>query len=113
MLEALGMLLVTVLILVLAWVVSRWVAKSGMPAGTRGTKAGERLSLTAQIPLGRNERVVLLRVGDTFLLLGVTQNSVTVLRELESGKVEEWLETDTPERSNFLELLQENLRKRK
>lgn len=43
----------------------------------------EELYLVSELPLGPNEKVSLLQVRDQLLLLGVTKNQITLLKELE------------------------------
>ena len=47
----------------------------------RVTGGAQPMQVAAQIALGPRERVVMLRVGDRELLLGVTPQQITLLRE--------------------------------
>ena len=69
------------LLLVLAAIpLALWVLKRLQEVQPRG--AGPRpLAIAAQLPLGARERVVLLRVQDRLLVLGVTAQQVTLLGE--------------------------------
>ena len=117
----LGMLLVVLLILVLAYVVTRWLGsayggKGGRvsPAKLRAGGSG-RFRVIGQIGLGRTERLVLACLGDRCYLLGVTEHGFTLLKELEGEEAQEWLredETSAPPAS-FMDVLKDNLRKRK
>ncbi len=109
----LGALVVVIGVLVLAWWVTRLVASwgaGGFPGGARAGQGG--LKLLGQLPLGRNERLVLVRCGEKCLLLGVTERSVTLLRELTAEEAAQWLaeEAGQPPPS-FLEALKKNLTK--
>ena len=119
----LGMLLVVLLILGLAYVVTRWL---GTAYGGKGGKGGgispaklraggsERFRVIEQISLGRAERLVLACLGDRCYLLGVTEHGFTLLKELEREEAQEWLrEEETPAPASFMDVLKDNLRKRK
>jgi len=70
------MLLVVLAAIPLAlWAVKR--LQTLQPAG-RGPRP---LSVAAQLPLGARERVVLVRVQDRLLVLGVTPQQITLLTE--------------------------------
>ena len=73
------------LLLVLAAIpLSLWVLKRLQSVQPRGN--GPRpLSIAAQLPLGARERVVLVRVQDKLLVLGVTPTQVTLLGEGDSA----------------------------
>ncbi len=109
--QVLGMLFVVILILVLAWAVTRWVASRGIGAGGV-SRGGGRLAVLGQLSVGRSERLLLVRVQERCLLLGVTQYSVALLKELTEEEAREWLREPEP-KATFLETLQENMRKKK
>ena len=118
----LGMLLVVLLVLFLAYAATRWLGSSyGGGKGGRVSMGkvhaggSERFRVIAQIGLGRTERLVLACLGDRCYLLGVTEHGFTLLKELEGEEAQEWLreeETSAPPAS-FMDVLKENLRKRK
>lgn len=72
----LGLLFVIALIVGLAWMVRRM--------GHFQTSAAGSLKLLAGLSLGQRERVVLVQVGDTQLLLGVAPGRVAALHVLET-----------------------------
>ena len=120
----LGMLLVVLLILGLAYVVTRWLGTAYGGKGGRSGKAlpaslragvPERFRVVAQIGLGRAERLVLARLGDRCFLLGVTEQGFTLLKELEGEEAQEWLREEDPAAApaSFMDVLKDNLRKRK
>jgi flagellar protein FliO/FliZ len=67
----LALLLVLALIFVLAWLLRRL---RGM-----GSRVGDAIDVIAQVPLGQKERAVLLKVGATQILLGVTPAQINAL----------------------------------
>lgn len=114
----LGMLAIVVLVLILAYWATRWIGAYGARASGTGfrTLAGGagRFRILAQLSLGRAERLVLARVGDRCYLLGVTANRITLLRELEGEEAAAWLSEESADvPPGFLDIMKENLRKRK
>ena len=116
----LGMLLVVLLVLALAYAATRWLGSSyggkggRVPAGKMRAGGSERFRVIGQISLGRAERLVLARLGDRCYLLGVTEHGFTLLKELEGEEAQEWLrEEEIPVPASFMDVLKDNLRKRK
>ena len=113
----LGVLAVVILILYLAYAATRWIGLHGAPGGAAALpRAGGSgsLRILAHLAVGRNERLVLVRLGARCLLLGVTERQITVLRELGEDEAAQWsgeAESGAPPR--FLEVLTENLRKKR
>lgn len=87
LLSLLGTLVVIVAVLALAYVFTRYVAGHTVSGGP--AKGGEHLSVIAQLPLGREQKLVLVRLGERCLLLGVTQSSIVCLRELSAEEAAE------------------------
>lgn len=117
----LGMLLIVLLILALAYVVTRGLGASYGRKGGRISPArvraggSERFRVIGQIGLGRTERLVLACLGDRCYLLGVTEHGFTLLKELEGEEAKEWLreEEASGAPASFMDVLKDNLRKRK
>ena len=113
----LGMLAVVVLILFLAYYATKWIgtystrATSPRP-GAGGGDGGFRV--LAQLSVGRNERLLLVRLGDKCCLLGVTANSITLLKDMEETEAQAFLAArEIPPATGFVDVLKENLRKKK
>jgi flagellar protein FliO/FliZ len=91
-LEAIGQvlwaLLLTCGVLALAYWFTRRVA-GRLAVG--GKLAGSRMEVLDQMPLGRDQRLVVARVGRTVCLLGVSSGGITCLRVLTEEEAEEWL----------------------
>ena len=106
-LSLLGMLLTVIAVLALAYWCTRWIGQRGMPGWARGAAGGEKLQLLWQVSLGK--------VHERCLLLGVTGGGISVLTELTEQEAAGWLQKtgDPPQASSFLEILRENLPKRK
>lgn len=114
-LSLLGMLLTVVAVLALAYWCTRWIGQRGMPGWARGSGGADRLQVLWQVSLGKGERLVLIRVHERCLLLGVTGGGIRVLTELTEQEAADWLQKpgETPQAPSFLEILRENLPKRK
>jgi flagellar protein FliO/FliZ len=67
----LALLLVLGLIFALAWLLRRLRGIGG--------RVGDAIDVLAQVPLGQKERAVLLKVGATQILLGVTPTQINAL----------------------------------
>lgn len=109
----LGMLAAVILILVMAYVVSKWVAGHG-PLYAGGRSGVESLCVLRQISVGRNERLLLVRLQERCLLVGVTAGGMTLLAELTQEEAAQWLQKrEAPASPSFLDALKENLSKKK
>jgi flagellar protein FliO/FliZ len=86
----LGMLGAVFVILALAWVFTRYVAARGLQAGRFSGGRDGKIELVEKLPLGRDQFLVLARTGESFLLLGVTQGSITLLRSFTKEEAENW-----------------------
>ena len=53
-------------------------------------KAGEELEVLAQLPLGREQRLMIARAGERFFLLGVTASEVSMLAEFTQEEAALW-----------------------
>ena len=108
----LGMLLVVGIVLVLAYLCTRLIARRGLPGLPRaGSGAAENMGLLWQQGVGKEERLVLVRVHSRCLLLGVTPHQITVLLELSEEEAGVWLAKappSGPSAPSFAQVLREN-----
>ena len=90
----LGMLLAVVAILALAWWVTSLIARQGTLAlpGLAVAGSASDFCVLRQIPISRTERLLLVRLNQRCLLLGVAQGGVTLLAELTEEESQTWLE---------------------
>ena len=114
--SALGMLAIAILILVAAYWVTKalgtWQMKGA--GGAFQISGTGRIRILSQVSLGRNERIVLIALGQQCFLLGVTAEGVTVLKEYSGAEAEELgREPAAAQTAGFREILRENLKKRK
>ncbi len=70
----LSLLMVLVLIVVSAWVLKKFNLTNNSVAG---------MKVIASLPLGTKEKLVVVQVGDQQLLLGVSQQQVSLIKTLE------------------------------
>ena len=110
--SALGALFVTVLILVAAYWTSRWVGVHGTPgaSGWPGGMENENLRVLARTGVGRNACLMVVRVRDRCLLLGVTESNISLLKEWEGEEAEAWA-TEFPADNGFPGVLRDALRR--
>ena len=81
MLSLMWMLLCVVVIIVLAYLFTKYVA--GRRLGGLGASGGTgRFKALARLPLGREQSAVLVQAGERYFLLGVASSGVTMLAEL-------------------------------
>ena len=74
-----GLAIVVAVIGAFAWAMKRVVRRPGAASLLFKTIASE--------PLGPRERVVAIEIGDTWLILGVTANSISTLHTLTRGEL--------------------------
>ncbi len=78
-LSLIWMIVITVAIIALAYWSTRYVAGRGILGG--GACKGGGMEILARLPVGRNEALALVRVGERYFLLGVTAGSESTLAE--------------------------------
>lgn len=115
MFSLLGMLITVLLILLLAYWVTRFIGQRGLPGWARGVQNSGGLRVMWQLSLGKGERLVLVRLHERCLLLGVSGGGITVLTELTQEEAARWLQKDgeVTKAPSFLEVLRDNLPKKK
>lgn len=90
----LWMLVCVVLIIGLAYWFTRYVAGRGALSAFSG---GRRMEVLDRLPLGRDQSVILTRVGERYLLLGAGTAGVTLLAELTGEEAAAWKPPETAE----------------
>ena len=83
----LWLIICVILIIGLAYWVTRYVAGRGVFGGLAG---GRGLAILDQMILGRDQRVLLTQVGERYLLLGATPGGITLLAELTAEEAAAW-----------------------
>ena len=82
-------LAVTVLMLALAYWFTRYVV--GRLAGGRLLPRQSRMTVLEQLSVGRDQRLLLVKVGDKIYLLGVTSGGITRLETLTEEEAASWM----------------------
>ena len=112
----LGVLAAVILILYLAYAATKWIGTHSVPggAGTLLMNGSGKLRMLCQLGVGRNERLVLVRLNERCYLLGVTEHQITLLRELDDGEAAEWLAESANDGAppGFMDVLGDALRKK-
>jgi flagellar protein FliO/FliZ len=89
-LSLLWVLVCVIVILGLAY----WVTRSVAAADRRGlfgtSKGTDHLAVLSRLTLGKEQQLVLIRAGDRYLLLGVTTAQMTTLAEFTKEEAESW-----------------------
>ena len=106
-------LLVTCLILVLAyWFTRRVVGRTALG----GRWKGRHLTVLEQITVGKEQKLLLVRMGERLYFLAVTPGGVTILRELSEEEAAPWMTQDpqtTSGSDSFVQALRRVLEQRK
>lgn len=111
-LTLLWMLAAVAAVLVMAYLATRWISTRGIGSVMGGGSGGD-FCVLRQIIVGRGERLMLVRLRERCLLLGVTAGGITLLLELEPEEAEEWLRPKPNAVPSFLDVLRENFKKKK
>lgn len=90
--QLLLVIVLTGLILLLAYVFTRYVVGGRMLSGFGGMSRSGRLQLLEQLSLGREERIAVVQAGERYVLVGITKQSVTLLLELTAEEGARWEE---------------------
>ena len=114
LLSLLWMLVCVVVVVVLAYLFTKYAAgRNGRFVSASG--GSERFRVLCRLSIGREQWAVLVQAGEQYLLLGVSQSGVSLLKELTA---EEALSIcpyrpDQPAASSFGEVLRNILKQRK
>lgn len=98
------MIIVVAVILYLSYVVSRKVG-----GGMIQTGMSKNIRVIDQAIIGREKSIVIVRVGQKDYLLGVSQDSIRLIQELEEGQVVD-AEMHPENPAGFASLLKERLK---
>lgn len=111
LLTLLGTVFTILLVLVLAYGCTRLLA--GRLPGTV-TGSGQRIRILEKVPMGKDSHLLLVKLGDTYQFLGVSQGAVTCLRQVPPEEAEQWDQTgDDTRASGFQAALRQVLEQRK
>jgi flagellar protein FliO/FliZ len=89
-LSLLWVVICVVVILALAYWVTKYVALHGRAGVYNKTGSEGELVLLARLALGKDQQLVVVRIGERCYLLGVAATQITLLSELAPEEVASW-----------------------
>jgi flagellar protein FliO/FliZ len=91
-------LVCVVVILGLAWWVTKYVVAGGKSRFHGTGKGAEHMQVLSRLTLGKEQQLVIVQVGDRYFLIGVTAGQMTTLAQFTQQEVESWQsqQTGTP-----------------
>lgn len=100
--------------LFLAYWFTKYVAGRGFAGGAGGKATGE-LCVLAQLGLGKGQRLLVIRLGQRCLLLGVAAESISLLTELTEEEAALWTQgaQAAPQSPAFLEAMRNIMSQKK
>lgn len=110
----LWLLLCVVVVIVLAYLFTRFVAGRGGTMGLSGSNG--QFKVLARLSLGREQSAALVKAGERYFLLGAAPSGVTLLAELTTEEVEAICpppDPDQPAPPSFGEALRTVLKQKK
>ena len=94
-LSLVGALVVIGAVLVLAYLFTRCVAGRLTPGA--GRARGRHMCVLEQIPVGKDQKLIVARVGEDVYLLGATPGAITCLRRMSGEEAAAWSRPDSME----------------
>lgn len=105
-----------VVVLGMSYWVTRYLAGSGLLKAKLGRSGTGKIKVVEQQMIGRDQRLVVVRVGETHYLLGVTANNISMLSEIPwdavDGAGEEAILQETEGKPAFREAFFDALRQK-
>lgn len=116
--ELLWSLFVVAAVLVLAYLFTKYGAGrlSSLGGGLRFRKG--KMTILEQMPVGRDQKLLLVQIGDTVCLLGVAQGGITLLEKIPQETLDQWKQEEADQdeagpKLSFQEALKKVLEQRK
>lgn len=97
-LEAIGQVLWALILTCGVLILAYWFTRHVVGRLTIKRRVGGRMEVLDQLSVGRDQRLVLARVGETVYLLGVSSGGISCLRVLTKEEAADWL-TPGPEQN--------------
>lgn len=94
LLSLLGMILALLLVLGGCYLVTRW-AGTGLGGGSLG-RGGARMQVVERMAVGRDQALLIVRLGERYLLLGSSSAGVSLLAELTEEEGALWTPPEAP-----------------
>lgn len=85
-LRLLWMLVVTIGILALAYLVTRYIA--GHQSSLNAVYKGRRMEVLERLSLSREQQLLLIRLGESYYYAGVSHGGITLLKEVSAEEAE-------------------------
>ena len=79
--------------------------------GKKQFKKDSGLEVLTSVSVGRNQRIAVVRAGEQYFLLGLTEQNITKISQLTKEEVSVW-EKKQPENPSFGEAFKEQLEKK-
>ena len=114
-LSLLWVLFCVVVIIGLAYWVTKQMARRGGIAAFGAAKGTEQFQVLARLALGKEQMLVLVQAGERYFLLGVTQSAISTLAELDREEAQAWFAKQGEQAAppSFREALQKVLQQRR
>lgn len=87
--QLLGVLLIFLFVLLLTWLVTRWLAGK-----QKGSVVGQNLQLIETISVSNGKCIQLVRAGKAYLVIAVGKEGVTMLAQLTEDQLDEAVQND-------------------
>lgn len=110
-------ILLIAVVLALAYAFTRFVA--GRAAGSTGLRyRGRRLTVLEQVNVGKEQKLLLVRMGEKYYFLGAAPGGISCLEQVSPEEAERWKEEaesgqDTPPTIRFQDALREVVERRR
>ena len=116
-LQLIWALVVVAAVLALAYLFTRYIAGRTAGGASLGRFKDRPMKLLAQLPVGREQKVLLIQAGEQYYLLGAAQGGVTLLDKLSAEEMEKLRKSDESdtgpgEKMGFQEALKKVLEQR-
>ncbi len=85
-------LFIIILVLCLAYFFTRYVL-GRMPMGNLKPRV-RRMNMIEQLPVGRNQKLILVQMDDEVYFLGVSEDSINCINRIGPDQVKRWSEED-------------------
>lgn len=101
-----------ILILILAYVVTKYIAGHVPGGGSRFRK--NQITVLDQVIIGKDQKLLLVRMKEQIYFLGVAQGSISCLEKLPAESFsQEASEHEFPEKQSFSQALQQVIKQRR
>jgi flagellar protein FliO/FliZ len=107
-LDVLGSLIPLIIVTGLLFLLLKYLKKSGFPLKSAAAKSNEIKVISTQMIMPR-KYISVIRVRDSFLLIGISDNSITMLKELDYASAEGEEDISGELNTGFLSILKNTI----